>query len=323
MSLAAAADALRAHPRIAVACHESPDGDALGSLLGCGRALRDGGWDVVLWAPGEADLPLDFAWLGYDGLLRQPPADLEERLLLVLDCGSALRLGRDGEQQVARAVMSINVDHHADNTGFAAINVVDATAACATILCHRLLGALGIHPTPAVAEALYVGIVTDTGRFMFGNTDAEAHRVAGELIAVGVAPDEISRRLYEGRPVARVRLLARALATLDLRLDGRLAVACITLDDLQETGAAEADSDGVIDLLRSIAGVEVAAVIREPRAGGGALKKASLRSAQPDVDVARIAHAGGGGGHAMAAGFAMEGSFADVIALIEAELARA
>jgi phosphoesterase RecJ-like protein len=114
-----------------------------------------------------------------------------------------------------------------------------------------------------------------------------------------------------------VRLLARALSTLDLRLDGHLAVACITLDDLEETGAAEADSDGVIDQLRAISGVQAAAVIREPRAGGGALKKVSLRSAQPDVDVARIAHAGGGGGHAMAAGFAMEGSFADVIALIE------
>ena len=111
------------------------------------------------------------------------------------------------------------------------------------------------------------------------------------------------------------------LSTLDLRLDGRLAVACITLDDLEETGAAEADSDGVIDQLRAIVGVQVAAVIREPRAGGGALKKVSLRSAQPDVDVARIAHAGGGGGHAMAAGFAMEGSFADVIALIEAAFA--
>jgi phosphoesterase RecJ-like protein len=141
--------------------------------------------------------------------------------------------------------------------------------------------------------------------------------VAGELIALGVEPDTVFRRLYEGRPAARVRLLARALSTLDLRLDGRLAVACITLDDLEETGAAEADSDGVIDQLRAIAGVQVAAVIREPRAGGGALKKVSLRSAQPDVDVARIAHAGGGGGHAMAAGFAMEGSFADVIALIE------
>ena len=323
MSLTAAAAALRDHDRIVVACHEAPDGDALGSLVGCGRALRQAGWDVVLWAPGEAPLPADYAWLGYDDLVREAPADLHERLLLALDCGTALRLGRDGEAAVARAATSINIDHHADNTHFADINDVDATAACATVLCLRLLRLLELPLDHATAEALYVGIVTDTGRFMFSNTNAEAHAAAADLIALGVEPDAVFRRLYEGKPAARVRLLARALATLDLRANGRLAVACISIDDLERSGAEEADSEGVIDHLRAIHGVEVAAVIREPRAGGGLLKKVSLRSAQPHVDVARIAHVGGGGGHAMAAGFAMEGDFAHVIELIETELTRA
>ena len=323
MRLADAATALRAHQHIVVACHESPDGDALGSLVGCGRALRDAGWDVVLWAPGEAPLPADYAWLGYDDFVREAPADLSERLLLTLDCGSALRLGRDGETVVARAKSSVNIDHHADNTHFAAVNVVDPVAACATVLCLRLLRLLELPVVGATAEALYVGIVTDTGRFMFSNTNAEAHAAAADLIAEGVEPDAVFRHLYEGKPAARVRLLARALATLDLRADGRLAVACISLDDLERSGADEADSDGVIDHLRAIDGVEVAAVIREPRAGGGFLKKVSLRSAQPHVDVARIAHVGGGGGHAMAAGFAMEADFAHVIELIETELVRA
>ena len=322
MTLADVADALREHPRIVVACHEAPDGDALGSLTGCGRALRDSGWDVVLWAPGDAPLPADYAWLGYDDLVREPPADLDERLLLALDCGSAQRLGGRGEEAVALAAMSANVDHHADNTRFAAINVVDPDAACATVLCLRLLRLLGLPLSHATAEALYVGIVTDTGRFMFANANEEAHAAAGDLIALGIEPDEIFRRLYEGKPAARVRLLARALSTLDLRAGGRLAVACITIDDLEQTGAEEGDSEGVIDHLRAIRGVDVAAVIREPRAGGGPLKKVSLRSAQPDVDVARIAHVGGGGGHAMAAGFAMEGDFAHVIDLIETELTR-
>lgn len=323
MSRAAAVAALRAHERIVVACHEGPDGDALGSLVGCGRALRAAGWDVVLWAPGDAPLPADYAWLGYDDLTRVAPSDLDERLLLALDCGSALRLGRDGEQAVARAAASVNIDHHADNTRFAEVNDVDADAACATILCLRLLRALEVPIDLPTAEALYVGIVTDTGRFMFSNTNAEAHSAAGDLIALGVEPDAVFRRLYEGKPAARVRLLARALSTLDLRADGRLAVACISIDDLERSGADEADSEGVIDHLRAIHGVEVAAVIREPRAGGGTLKKVSLRSAQPHVDVARIAHVGGGGGHTMAAGFSMEADFAHVIDLIETELARA
>ena len=313
---------LRAHPRVVVACHEAPDGDALGSLLGMGTALADAGWDVALWAPGEAPLPADYAWLGCDRATRVPPEDLGERLLLALDCGSAERLGAGGPAAVAAAAATANVDHHADNTRFAGVNAVDPDAACTTVLVLRLLRLLGLPVSPVVAEALYVGIVTDTGRFMYANADPEAHAAAGELIGLGVRPDAVFRRLYEDRPVARVRLLARALSTLDVRAGGRLAVACVSLADLDQTGADEADSEGVIDHLRAIRGVEVAAVIREPRAGGGVLKKASLRSADPSVDVARIAHAGGGGGHAMAAGFAMEGSFADVIALIEAELGR-
>ena len=250
----------------------------------------------MLWAPGDAPLPADFAWLGYDDMVRSAPADLEQRLLLTLDCGSALRLGADGEMAVARATTSVNIDHHADNTRFADVNEVDAGAACATVLCLRLLRLLEVPLDQPAAEALYVGIVTDTGRFMFSNTNAEAHAAAADLIAMGVEPDTVFRRL---------------------------AVACISLDDLEQTGADEADSEGVIDHLRAISGVEIAAVIREPRAGGGTLKKVSMRSAQPHVDVARIAHAGGGGGHAMAAGFSMEGDFAHVIELIETEFARA
>lgn len=314
---------LREHPRVVVACHESADGDAIGSLRACADGLRDGGWDVALWAPGDAPLPADYAWLGYDDVARTPPDDLSERLLLAVDCGSAERLGAHGPAAIAAAGASANVDHHADNTRFADANVVDAGAACATILVRRLLAELGITPSPRAAEAIYVGIVTDTGRFMYANADPECHAVAAEMIGLGVEPDAVFRRLYEGRPAARVRLLARALATLQLRCDGRLAVACVTIADLDATGADEADSDGVIDQLRAIRGVDVAAVIREPRAGAGSLRKASLRSARPGVDVARIAHAGGGGGHAMAAGFAMEATFDDVIALIEAELARA
>ena len=319
----AIADLLRAHRRVVAACHEGADGDAIGSLRACGDALRAAGWDVALWAPGEAPLPADFAWLGYDDVARLPPADIGDRLLLALDCGSAERLGADGPAAVAAAAAAANLDHHGDNTRFAAVNEVDPAAACTTVLVRRLLAALGITPTPRVAEAIYVGIVTDTGRFMYANADAECHAVAGEMIALGVEPDAVFRRLYEGRPVERVRLLARALGSLELLCDGRLAVARVTIADLDATGADEADSDGVIDHLRAIRGVDVAAVIREPRAGGGLLRKASLRSARPGVDVARIAHAAGGGGHAMAAGFAMEASFEDVTALIAAELARA
>jgi phosphoesterase RecJ-like protein len=319
-AIAAAAELLREHPRIAVACHEGPDGDALGSLVGCGRALARSGWDVALWAPGAGALPDDYAWLGYDDVRRDPPGDIDERLLVTLDCGSAERLGAMGPEVVAMAARSVNIDHHGDNTLFADLNVVDPQAASTTILVHRLLDALDLAIDLDTATALYVGIVTDTGRFMYANADADCHRAAAELIERGVEADEVFRRLYEGHPPGRALLLGRALTRLELRLGGRLAATWLTIADLDETGADEADSEGAIDHLRAIRGVEVAALVREPRADGGAVQKCSLRSAAPAIDVSRIAHAGGGGGHAMAAGFSMEGSAADVIALVEREL---
>lgn len=319
--LALAAARLQSHSQIVVACHESPDGDALGSLIGCGTALRSGGWDVVLWVPGDADLPADYAWLGYDDVVRMPPADLSKRLLLALDCGSAERLGVDGAAALTTADATINIDHHGDNTRFAEINAVDPSAPCASILALRLLRLLDVPLTPDVATALYVGIVTDTGRFQFANATAESHTEAAALIGAGVAVDEVFRNLYEGKPAARILLLGRALSTLQVRQNGRLAVVCLTIADLDATGAQESDSEGIIDHLRAIAGIEVAAVIRAPRSGAGLLQKCSLRSAQPSINVADIAHAGGGGGHPLAAGFALAGTADDVIALIEQEMA--
>ena len=321
--LAAAAGLLREHSRVLVACHESPDGDALGSLIGAGRSLQDAGWDVAFWAPGDAPLPADYHWLGLDHVARTPPSDASERILLAVDCGSAERLGLAGPATVANALGSINLDHHGDNTRFGGVNLVDAASPCATILVLSLLRELGLPISLEVAEALYVGIVTDTGRFMYANATAESHRVAAELIELGVDPAEIFRRLYEGKPAARVELMARILGSLELRLDGRLAVAYVTIADLDATNAGEADSEGVIDFLRSIEGVEVAALVRAPRSGEGKVHKCSLRSAQPEIDVARIAHVGGGGGHTLAAGFAVDGSAADAVMLIEREMARA
>ncbi len=319
--LTAVARTLQAAKKVVVACHEAPDGDAIGSLIGCGTALRRGGWDTVLWAPGDTPLPADYAWLGYDDVARMPPADLSERLLLALDCGSAQRLGVDGAAALTTADATINIDHHSDNTQFANINLVDATAPCASILVLRLLRLLELPLTPDVATALYVGIVTDTGRFQFANGTAESHTEAAALIDAGVAVDEVFRNLYEGKPAARILLLGRALSTLQVRQNGRLAVACLTIADLDATGAQESDSEGIIDHLRAIAGIEVAAVIRAPRSGAGLVQKCSLRSAQPSINVADIAHAAGGGGHPLAAGFALAGTADDVIALIEQEMA--
>jgi phosphoesterase RecJ-like protein len=161
-----------------------------------------------------------------------------------------------------------------------------------------------VRPTREIAEALYVGLVTDTGKFMYENTGPRAHVMAADLIAAGVDVHGIYRRLYEGMPYAKLELLGRALAHVRRFDDGRLTIALLSRDDFRMAGAEDSHSEGVIDHLRSVQGTKVAALSRElvDEAGEGR-KKVSLRSTDGEVDVSQIAREGGGGGHRRAAGF--------------------
>ena len=310
----AAAAALRAAPRVVVATHENPDGDALGSLVGAVRGLRAAGLDVI-GVRAASDLPREYRWLDGDGLSTTVPAGTGW-LLLAVDCGSASRIAvpagvREGADFV------IDLDHHHDNTRFGDINIVDDGAACAAMMVRELLVRLDVTLTPAIATPLYVGLVTDTGRFQYSNTDARAFRVAAELVGLGVRPQEIFQHVFESVQASKLKVLARALGRIELRLGGRLAVTYVTRADIDETGADEASTDGVIDSLRAIEGVEVAAFIRETAVGPR--HKVSMRSAGGVVDVSRIARESGGGGHMRAAGFASDLDRDALIDLIERE----
>lgn len=187
---------------------------------------------------------------------------------------------------------------------------------------QRLLAVLGAPLPRAAAEALYVGAVTDTGRFSHANTSARVLRFAADLVAAGVDPHHVHHRLYEGVPVAKARLLGRALSTLEVVADGRLALAVLTRRDFEEVGALEPFSEGVIDHLRALAGVRIAALVREPREGAGRYK-VSLRAAVDDVDVSRIARAMDGGGHVQAAGFSTDLELDALVAFLAREAADA
>jgi len=312
----AAAAALRAAPRVVVAAHENPDGDAIGSLIGAVRGLRAAGIDAVgVRAPDE--LPREYRWLDEGDTATTAP-DGEGWLLLAVDCGSEARIAvPEGVRE--RAALVVDLDHHHDNTRFGDVNIVDAEAACSAMMVRELLGRLGVGLTPAIATPLYVGLVSDTGRFQYSNTDARAFYAAAELVGTGAQPQEVFQRVYESVQASKLRLLARALGRIELRLGGRLAVTWLTRADIAETGADEAATDGVIDSLRAIEGVEVAAFIRE--AANGSRHKVSLRSANGIVDVSRIARAGGGGGHPRAAGFSSDLDRPELVALIEHEAA--
>jgi bifunctional oligoribonuclease and PAP phosphatase NrnA len=187
---------------------------------------------------------------------------------------------------------------------------------------------LDVAPTLTIAESLYIGLITDTGRFMYQNTSARAHLMAAELIEAGVEPHEIYRRVYEGVPYGKLALLARALANVKRYDDGRLTVTSLSTEDFSESGAEESYSEGVIDHLRAVQGTVVAALVRD-RIGdsdgdgnGAQLRKVSLRASDQRIDVSRIARAQGGGGHPQAAGFTTTLEWDELVDFLRQELAQ-
>jgi len=314
------ADELRAADKLLLTTHENPDGDALGSLLGMHLVLKQLGKDAAMFlAADEFPLPHEYRWLPIDGVLNAPPEDLAERLVVFLDCGNIDRMPVDFLS--ADGIRIINVDHHHDNTRFGEINLVDAEASCTAELVWRLARELGAELTAPMAEALYVGLVTDTGRFMYRSTGAEAHRMAAELIDAGASPHTVNRQVFESLPFRRLALLARGLDHVVRFDDGAITSTYLTRDDFTETGADETDSEGIVDHLRSVEGTTVAVLVRdllaEERAG---LRKVSLRAVDEEVDVSRIARGLGGGGHTQAAGFTTALEAPELLERVRAEV---
>jgi phosphoesterase RecJ-like protein len=309
-------EVLRDGGPVCVCAHASPDGDALGSLLGLGLSLAATGRDVVLYQDGDDPFPRELAFLGLERIARRLPPDAAQRTLIALDCGSALRIDRAGEV-VTRFARVVNVDHHHDNTLFGDFNLVDAEASCTAEIVAELLDEAGIPLAEGTPLALYVGLVTDTGRFQYANTTPRAHRLAARLLEAGVQPAHVFATLFESLPLARQRLLGLALGRAQLAGAGRLAITWVTRDDFELTGASDSDSDGVVDALRAIEGVELAALVREPRDRTGPSRKVSLRSRAGGLDCSAIARERGGGGHAGAAGFSTDESVEEIVAFLE------
>ncbi|MGA2470810.1 MAG: bifunctional oligoribonuclease/PAP phosphatase NrnA [Solirubrobacteraceae bacterium] len=311
--------AIYAHERFLLVTHENPDGDALGSLIGMQALLRALGKDsLMVIAPEDFPLPKEYRFFSLDGLVTTPPEDFEERTIVFLDCGN---LDRNPLAELRDAKDLLNIDHHHDNTLFGTINYVGSGASCTAELVWDLTRDAGVELTTEIAEALYVGLVTDTGRFSYENTTPRAHTMAGELIAAGVDVAAMYRRIYEGVRLAKIALLSRALATITLYADGRLAVAALGAEDYTATGADDSDSEGIIDHLRALEGVKVAVLIREIVGDGRhGQQKVSLRSTDNDNDVSLIARAHGGGGHRRAAGFTSDLTTAELIDAIRAQV---
>ncbi|MBA3327969.1 MAG: bifunctional oligoribonuclease/PAP phosphatase NrnA [Solirubrobacterales bacterium] len=310
--------ALREGRRFLLVTHENPDGDALGSLVAMQGVLRALGKDTAVHlSAGEFPLPYEYAFFRFDGLVHDVPAAVHERTVVFLDCGNIERSAVD-----AGSAQILNIDHHHDNTRFGTINHVVPGASCTAEIVWDLMRALDVRPTAEMAEALYVGLVTDTGKFMYENTGTRAHVMASELIEAGVDVHEIYRRLYEGMPESKLTLLARALGAVARYDDGALTFACLAREDFASTGAEESFTEGIIDHLRSVQGTKVAALARElVDDGRRGTSKVSLRATDGAVDVSVIARAQGGGGHRQAAGFTTGMERNELVAFLRQALA--
>jgi phosphoesterase RecJ-like protein len=316
--LVAVVEAIRSHDRFLITTHENPDGDALGSILAMKLALDQLGKDGFLYLSGSIPLPHEYDFMSLDGLRRDAPPDAAERVVLALDCANERRTGPDSGLLEA-APLVIDVDHHHDNTRFGDINLVVPDASSTGEILYDLFHELGIQVTPEIAEALYIALVTDTGRFQYTNTTPKALRMAAELVEAGANVHQVFQDVYENVAFAKIKLLARALEKARVYEGGRLIVADLSRDDFASACAEEPFAEGIIDYLRAVEGAEIVALIREPPTQNGPTRRVSLRTRAEGVDVSAIARKSGGGGHRQAAGFSSEASTDEIVDFIRRE----
>jgi phosphoesterase RecJ-like protein len=300
--------------------HENPDGDALGSLLAMHGMLKLMGKDSVMFMSAEEfPLPYEYRHLPLEEVMHELPDDADERSIVFLDCGNIDRMPVNFLQRDDAHIL--NIDHHHDNTRFGTANLVVGDASCTAEILYAVAKDLDVQLTLPIAEALYVALVTDTGRFQYTNTTPDSHRMAAELMELGVDVHGVFRQLFENVPFIKIQLLARVLERVERYDGGLLTISFITRSDYEKFGADESLSEGIVDHIRAIEGTTVAALVREQlKSEREGIRKVSLRTADDAVDVSVIARQESGGGHRQAAGFSTEKREAELIDFIRAEL---
>ena len=304
---------LKTSRRVLLASHANPDGDAIGSLVAMGLSLRAMEKETVLY--NESQIPAVYRFLPMvDRVVRKIQDPSRFDTAVILDCGNMDRIG-EGAKTISGIPMIVNVDHHVTNTGFGHVRLVDDSACATAEILWRIIGRLGVELDESIGAAIYTGILTDTGSFRFSNTNQAAFAICNELVGLGVDPYMVAKHVYGTYSLGRIKLLNRALDSIELSPNGRLSMMILTRQMLAETGTRPEDVDGLINYARSIKDVKVAALIQETpneRAGGRGLQyHVSLRS-DGSVDVADFAANFGGGGHASAAGYSVDSRLPEI-----------
>lgn len=307
---------------IALACHVDPDGDALGSMLAAQRFLQSRGvrtsasWGATQVGEPALLVPPQYTFMpGLEHLtpVREFPA--RPSLFIAFDTGSPERLGSlRAAAENADAV--IVIDHHASGTAFGDVRLVDGDAAATAVLVDELIGRMGGELDRDMAACLYVGLVTDTGRFQHPSTTPDVMHLAARLIGHDIDHAAINRQVWETHSFGYLKVLGRAMERAVLVPDVGLAWTAVRQSDLHELGITLAETEGLIDVLRALEAADCACVAKEEADGSW---KVTMRS-KGVIDIGRIAAALGGGGHAFAAGFSADGTLDEVIGRVREAL---
>jgi bifunctional oligoribonuclease and PAP phosphatase NrnA len=299
-------EVLRDHQSFAILSHVRPDGDAIGSQLALGFSLLAAGKTV--WLINDDGLPENLAFMaGADRILTPPETPLDVEVAIALDTGNKPRLGERSLAAASRAKLWLNIDHHVSNPRYGDLNLVDATSPATGQILYRLIRALDLPMPPETRDAIYVAVSTDTGSFQYPSTTAETYEMAADLIRRGLDVGSINSKTYDNNPYRRIELMRALLNTLELTAGDRVAHWEMRDQTRINLKLTPDDSEGLIDIIRSIRGVQVAVFFEELPDGK---IRVSMRSKDRSCDVCQIALEFGGGGHALAAGIRMAGPLA-------------
>lgn len=300
--LASIASFLLCHDDFVVCGHVSPDGDCIGSQLGLAAALRAAGKHVACVLARDDGFEKPFAFLpGAEGLVPAIRYEGPCKTFVAVDVPTRERIG-DAVALLDQSEASVTIDHHAVDSTMTELVYVDPDAAAAALLVWQIAGLLGVDRQGAIAQCCYTGVVTDTGRFQYQNTDAFALRSAADMVEAGADVSLVARKVFQSRSIPSLRLESRAVERMRFGLGGGLVMSWVVQEDFDELGASRPDAEQLVDALRSIAGVRVACLLREQDGD----VRGNLR-AKDDSDVSVVARSLGGGGHVAAAGFTLRG----------------
>lgn len=311
-----AVDALRKASRVALACHVNPDGDAVGSLLAMKLALDSlGKTTFASWGGPPVEVPPPYRFIGGSDQI-VPAAQVPEiDVFVAVDCGGSDRLGAL-EDAAKAAPVSINIDHHPGNDGFATFNLVVPGASSTAELVAELIARLGAKIDPVIATALYTGIVTDTGRFSYASATPRTLRLAADLLEAGADAPRVAQEVFESSPFGYLHLVGRVLDRAVLHEPERFIYSWITQKDSLDSGIPMGETGDLIDLVRSTRDADIAALFKEQDDGTW---RVSVRSRSRPIG--HIARSRGGGGHDLAAGFTvaeLDAGVSDLVAALRA-----